>query len=254
VHVSGEAITVGHDPPGEVDVVLSSSAHNNAKREVLARPLADALQRGTDAALICCGGTAADQRHALLGTRANPGLSHLVTSLVLEACRSAQHEAGSARAHELRLSYYLLQHEAIVDLLRLDQPTEALRLKRSGSRRGVHVSGLTALVVSSVEQALELVEVAELARARLAAPGAHVLIELSLGQKERICGRADLVDGFVRPEATDKAPPPLEVGQAPGARSRRTHTRTSETTTRTSRRTRTGTSRDEGGGESGGGV
>lgn len=66
--------------------------------EVCASKLVDELLSGVDCALICVGGTAADQHAAVV----DGGLLEQVTELLFERLRDRTH-AGLHRTHEVRL-------------------------------------------------------------------------------------------------------------------------------------------------------
>ena len=138
----------------------------------------------------------------------------------LAAQRGADAVAGVRRAHEVFVSYALLQGDEPHDLL---APPTVPALKRGS--RGVHLSGLAELLVSDTAQLAEALALGEQARARRAAAGSHTLFELRLVQRLRP-DSADSLTHLDRPAAAATAAVQESAAPPPGASGRNTPTPT----------------------------
>ena len=178
------------------DVVLGENSTPAAVFDAAGAPLVDALLEGVSAALLCVGAPGSGKQHTVVGgCRTGTGV-HSASALLeqrglvlqlgdalferLAAQRGADAVAGVRRAHEVFVSYALLQGDEPHDLL---APPTVPALKRGS--RGVHLSGLAELLVSDTAQLAEALALGEQARARRAAAGSHTLFELRLVQ--RLC-------------------------------------------------------------------
>ena len=210
------------------DVVLGENSTPAAVFDAAGAPLVDALLEGVSAALLCVGAPGSGKQHTVVGgCRTGTGV-HSASALLeqrglvlqlgdalferLAAQRGADAVAGVRRAHEVFVSYALLQGDEPHDLL---APPTVPALKRGS--RGVHLSGLAELLVSDTAQLAEALALGEQARARRAAAGSHTLFELRLVQRLR----PDSADSLTHPAARrpyDHKAVPRAVGQ--GARER----------------------------------
>ena len=218
------------------DVVLGENSTPAAVFDAAGAPLVDALLEGVSAALLCVGAPGSGKQHTVVGgCRTGTGV-HSASALLeqrglvlqlgdalferLAAQRGADAVAGVRRAHEVFVSYALLQGDEPHDLL---APPTVPALKRGS--RGVHLSGLAELLVSDTAQLAEALALGEQARARRAAAGSHTLFELRLVQRLRP-DSADSLTHLDRAAAAATAAVQESAAPPPGASGRNTPTPT----------------------------
>jgi hypothetical protein len=145
--------------------------------------LVDALMAGQDSALVVCGGSSAEQHSALIGS----GLLSTTAARLFERLREPFLAPNTRRVHEVRVSCALVESEALTDLLGPPpsdtEPAPKLQLKRSAGRRGMHISGLRAVVAASAREVEEAFAVGDIARRALAPEWSHAVFEIALTQR-----------------------------------------------------------------------
>lgn len=182
-----------------VDALLTpeDASGSDVKTECV-QPLVAQLLEGIDGGFIVLGCSASDQRDAIIGS----GFLTELAAALFEALHD-EPPHGMKRTHEVRVGCALLQHEEALDLLAAPPSTSSgataaaaaaappgspgspprLRLKRSGGRRGLHISGQRTPVASSIAEVSEAFAIADVGRRALAVPGSCLVFEFQLTQR-----------------------------------------------------------------------
>ena len=178
-------------------VIICGGSGADQRRELLGSELPSSPSKG--------GVLSAISRGSLLG-----GIAERLFAELRELERQTTASGlGLRRTHEVRVTCVLLQHETPIDLLEVSDAAAAaaaaasatvgsnaapsvsadgrtpppLRLKRSHGRRGVHVSGLRSLVVTTAGEVAEAFGVAVTGLRALARPGSQAVFEVQVSQR-----------------------------------------------------------------------